>query len=258
MKPDLKDHPIAGQGTKYGPAQDPVFGTLAPLSKWLGKDWAFLGPIATEPVGTRAFEDVAATREPGFAADAVDWQASFGAVDAAAAIRPYWQTWELSRVVVPSSSLGVIEQVATSIDSIEALDEDGFAIYSYGPQNGQRPTLGSVLHPTPGVGRLEWQFRVTLVNMGPNSQTPLPIVAGPEQQGRDLVDPFGNCSQGSDLVWGGQQQRVIASEALVRLFVMLRGPTGRFRARIGGRLAGFTQSAGDTARALANATRRRA
>lgn len=260
----LKDGPLAGLGQTYGPAFDPIFGTMAPLGKWLGDDQQAWGrPLSLVPLRDGELVSLDATGDPGYAPDAIDWRASFNAIDASSQIVETWRYWELSRLLVDPASVLVLEQIATSIDSIDALDDDGFPMFSYGPQNGARPTAGSVTHPTPAPGffsfsRLEWQFRLTTINMGSNGQTPPLAVAAQEQQGRDLVDPWGNCSQGSDLVWGSHMQRVIPGEMLVRLFVGLRAPSGLFRARIGGRIAGFSQSASSSARALASVTTRSA
>jgi hypothetical protein len=265
----LRDSPIAGMGRMdgpdNGPANDPIYGLECPYYKWVGDDVASFGSAVVAPSqhATRAdFANYGKHRDPALSGEAVDWAESFGLLTGGGAgqiaypIAPYWQVWEMARMVVPVGALGTLEKVVTAIDSVEALDDDGSVLFAYGPQNGARSTLDGLLHPTPGIGMLKWAFRVTNINMGPNSDTPLRVLNGRGPQGRDVLDPWSHLSNGSDITWAAEMQRTIQSASLIRVFAMLMGPRDRFRVRIGARLTGYTQSGGPMGRALCNATGR--
>lgn len=257
-------NPIAALGSRAAPLLDPAVG-MTPYSKWLGTSRAMNARawgVDAWPWTPLEADDTIQERQsiyanPGNDPERIQWFDAFNRIELSASdITPTWRAWEIARFVIPSNFVGSIDKMPTSIDSVIALDGDGNPLYSYGPQNGQRATVESLLHPTPGVGRLEWRFRLTLINQGPTSDTPNRLAGSAAPLGLDIVEPWKHLSNGSDVVWAARQQIVCRAAALVRYFVEFRGPALRFTLQAGARLSGYVQSAGHMKSALLDVTRR--
>jgi hypothetical protein len=260
-----RKNPLTAVGSRQAPLHDPLVGIETPYCKWLGTDaaknfraWGF-DIRDQEPLRARtnSTDELSVYSNPAASAEAVRWFDKFNHIELAGdEIDGIWRAWELARFVTDVNGVGILEKMPTSIDSVVALDAGGGPIFAYGPQNGALATRKSLLHPTPGVGSLEWRFRLTGINMGPNSDTPTRLAGSTAYLGTDLVEPWSHLSNGSDVVWSGRQQIVVGAVTLVRLFIQLRGPADRFTVQCGARLSGYLQSAGHLGVALFDATRR--
>lgn len=193
---------------------------------------------------------------PADSPERVRWTDVFNRMSASSEIDSQWRAWEVARIQIPFDHLGVIEKYPTSIDQIIALDTQGNPIYNYGPQNGAHATRYSVLHPSQGVGSLEWMWRITVTSEGYNAPYLDRLVASLASLGHDIVEPWQHQSNGSELQWAHEQQIVVPSASLVRMFVCFRGPTSRFAVVAGGRLVGFTQQGGHKSAAVVSANTR--
>jgi len=199
--------------------------------------------------------------DPYEAGDRVQWVSRAHAIETKPlAIDGTWRAWEIARFQVSSRRVGVVEQIGVSIDDVWAWDDPGTGqlqkIFSYGPQNGSRPTKSFLAHPNPLIGSLEWRFSVQGQNLGSNNPNPAIIVGSNAQQGSYQDEPWADLWSGSDLEWGQNHQRVMPSSSVLLLICWLRGPEGYFTARVGGRLAGYTQGAGHSQAALNSAINR--
>lgn len=255
----VRQNPMAAVGHRFAPMQDPLVALEWPYWYWLGHtraanaiawgydvwDWA--------PISAASSEQDAWHRH-GYAAESperIRWTEAFTRVEiAAASIDTRWRAWEVARLAIPFNSVGILEKYPTSIDSIVALDVNGNPIFSFGPQNGAQATRYSVLHPTPGVGSLEWMWRITIMSEGHNAPNIARAVGFLGELGRDVVEPWQHQSNGSDLSWADEQQIVLPSASIVRMFVLFRGPANRFAVVAGGRMTGFIQQSGHIGAAM--------
>lgn len=172
--------------------------------------------------------------------------------------------YELVRVHVRRFGAGVVERLATIFGSVTALDEQGDPLFDFGPLLGLRPCVFPIAHPDPAGGVLAVQFRLLVTgvpsfserpNAGfPPYQGPIPTAAVPVD--RSLRPPWSDLRHGYVVRWADQLQYVTSENALVRLFGIYFGNPGRWRLRVGGRLAGWYNAAGRLGVARANATRR--
>lgn len=258
-------NPIAAIGVRHAPVHDPLVGIETPYCKWLGTSRAM--NARAWGVDARAWLPTAiadprqdndnAYANPAAAPERIQWFDAFDRVRIEAdEIDTLWRSWEVARFVVPTNAMASIDKHPTSIDSVVALNDVGNPIFAYGPQNGRLATVESLLHPTPGVGSLEWRWHLTAINQGYSSDTPAALVGSLASLGRDLVEPWRHQSNGADVVWAARQQILVGASSLVRLFIQLRGPTDRFTVQAGARLSGYVQQGGHLGAALLDATRR--
>jgi hypothetical protein len=172
-------------------------------------------------------------------------------------IVPGGVAFELVRFdAVPDSSVGVLERLPTQFENAQALTAAGVVQVTYSNVNGENPCLRRLVHPDDAVADLTWQWRVTVV--GPDSSV-VPI-AGPmlplAVPGRDLVQPWTDQRYGVSGRWGDDWQVIIPARSVVRVWLTLFGPTGRYAITAGARLAGYTQLAGRHGAALGAAIHR--
>lgn len=257
-------NPMAAIGSRFAPLADPLVALEWPYCYWLGTDrepnaiawghdiWSWSSMTAESRVQDGMHRYTIPADDP----ERVRWTDSFNKVSVSSAIDANWRAWEVSRVHVPFNHVGVLEKYPTSIDQVIALDTQGNPIYSFGPQNGAHATRYSVLHPTQGVGSLEWMWRITVTSEGHNAPYLERLVASLANLGRDVVEPWQHQSNGSELNWAHEQQVIVPSASVVRMFVCFRGPVDRFAIVAGGRLSGYVQQGGHEAAAANSATRR--
>lgn len=179
-------------------------------------------------------------------------------------IIPSGIAYELIHWRIPTGSVGIVEDTPTSWDDVTALDAGGLPIFTYNSLNGERFCLHELVHPDPLVTEpLTWEFRLqftddpsqghraadSLAYQGPI----LPEIIG----GTSIIAPWNDARYGAQARWHETRQFIFSSSTIIRLWVVLRGPTARFRVRIGGRLSGFHQLGGRRAAALNSVLTRR-
>lgn len=174
-------------------------------------------------------------------------------------IIPGGVAFELTRIVhVPSAAVAIVERVPTTF-TVEALDEDQVAIFTYSNTNGEDPCLKELAHPNPAVAPLTWLWRVVQNHVPSNGAVNVPV-AGPVTPsaiaGDDLLPPWSDMRYGDRSRWGDYQQYVVRPSTQVRYWVTLFGPTDRYRVRVGARLAGFWQLGGRRGAAIESVTDR--
>lgn len=167
--------------------------------------------------------------------------------------------FELTRIVhVPSAAIGIVERLPTMLN-VEALDANKDPIFTFGNTNGQDPCLDELQHPDAAVGPLTWVWRIVMQHVPSNSAPNLPL-AGPAGAGAvmgdDLVPPWTDIRYGDLSRWGDRQQFVVRPSTQVRYWVTFFGPSGRYRIRVGARLAGYWQLGGRRGAALESVTDR--
>lgn len=201
---------------------------------------------------------IAELGDPYAAGDRIEYFSRSHAIDVTRTqIDPTWRAFEIARFQVGDRRSGVVEQIGVSIDDVWAWEDLGGQlnyqkVLNYGPQNGNRPTLDHLDHPNPAIGQLQWKFSIQAQNLGSNNNQPLLIFGSAAQQGSGQDEPWADLWSASDLAWGQHHKRVMPSASLMRLIIWLRGPVNAYSVRVGGRLAGFTQSAGTLPTALRN------
>lgn len=178
-------------------------------------------------------------------------------------IVPTGVAFELVRFdAVPGAAVGVVERLPSIFESVEAVDDQGVAIFSFGELNGENPCLSELVHPTPGIGSLTWRFSVTLTQrpfLLAGGQLPTPYLGplAPEQiQGGELLPSWADARNGTAVRWPDRRQLITPPRVMVRYWVTLFGPQNAFRLRVGGRLGGYTQTGGRRGSAVAAATTR--
>ncbi len=174
-------------------------------------------------------------------------------------IVPGGAAFELTRIVnIPTASVGIVERVPTMM-TVEALDDDGFPIFTYANTNGEDPCLDRLVHPDGAVDNLTWAWRVVQNHVPADGAPNLPL-PGPVSPnaiaGDDLLNPWNDMRYGDRSRWGDRQQFVVRSSTQVRYWVTFFGPVDRYRIRVGARLAGYYQLTGRRGAALEAVTDR--
>lgn len=165
--------------------------------------------------------------------------------------------FELLRETVPNGSVSVLQYYPTTLE-VDALDENGDAIFTYSQLNGEEPCRSRVVHPDPLVGLLTWQWRITTTHNAAQGTSPALVVgAAPGAvPGDDIVQPWTDLRNGNQQWWPDRRQHPVMSRTIIRYFVALFGPPDRYRVRVGGRLGGYWQIAGRRGAAVRSATER--
>jgi len=172
--------------------------------------------------------------------------------------------FELVRVHLQKFGTGVVERISTIFDDVTALDGEGVPLFSFGPLPGNQPCILPLAHPDPAAGVLAVQFRLVVSELPdfslgitagvPPYQGPLPPAAIPSDE--NLRPPWSELRQGYDVLWSDLLQHVVGVDCLVRLWIIVFAQPNRWALRVGGRLAGYWNSAGRLGVALDAATRR--
>jgi len=168
--------------------------------------------------------------------------------------------YEMARIPAQNFATTVLERIVTTMPTVSALDDQGEPIFTWTSStlDGQDPCLRLLEHPADGAGVLEWRWRVTARGL-PWQGAPIavyPVVAPWQVPGVDVVPPWDDMRRGSSRRWGDRQQTVVQGPMLVSLWLELRGLPDRWLVHAGGRLAGWSQSAGRMGAALRSATER--
>lgn len=183
---------------------------------------------------------------------------------AASDITPGGVAFELIHQLGPSGGLMVLEDIPTLFDEVTALDDQGVEVFTYGGLNGIRPCLTELVHPDVTVTEpLRWRFALVWTDAPTFNTGSAPDldysgpVAPSRVYGQHLLAPWDDMRMGVDALWANRQQLHVTSSAIARYWVVLTGPTDRFRVRVGARLGGFSQLAGRKGAALAAVLDRR-
>lgn len=168
-------------------------------------------------------------------------------------IVPTGVVFELVRYDIPVGAVGVLERIPTILE-VQALDDQGEVIFTYPIEqtNGRQPCLRFLTHPDEGVGALFWTWHLTTSHVGwlqgvGNYLGPIP----PHQiEGAHLIPPWSDLRVGHVERWGDRRQILVGELMEVRLWLELRGATGRWSVHAGGQLGGYWQSAGRKGAAL--------
>lgn len=171
--------------------------------------------------------------------------------------------FELVHMRNPSGSVVVLEEIPMMFDDITALDDAGVPIFSYGSVNGERLCRSELVHPDPLVLiPLTWRFAITYSD--DPSQTPNTAdlayegpIAPAAIRGQHITPPWTDIRYGANNSWADTQQWYSPSATVTRYWVVLAGPTDRFRVRVGARLGGFWQAGGRRSAALDSVLTRR-
>ena len=166
--------------------------------------------------------------------------------------------FELAHFRSPSGAVTVLEQIPTIWDDVTALDVLGVPYYTFGSLNGERVCRNRLVHPDPLVTEdLTWKFALTYTDdpsRGQGSDLSDLVYKGPirpdEIRGHHITPPWTDARYGVANRWAEKQQFLAPSATVVRYWVVLSGPTLRFRVRVGARLGGFWQSGGRRGAAL--------
>ena len=187
-------------------------------------------------------------------------------VDVAASdIVPGGVAFELIHQLSVSGGMMVLEDIPTLFDEVTALDANGVEMFTYGGLNGIRPCLNELIHPDLSVTEpLRWRFALVWTDaptFTTGSSAPDLAYQGPVRPdsvfGQHILAPWDDLRMGVDALWANRQQLLVTSSAIARYWVVLTGPTDRFRVRVGARLGGFNQLAGRKGAALDSALVRR-
>ena len=187
-------------------------------------------------------------------------------VDVAASdIVPGGVAFELIHQLSVSGGMMTLEDVPTLFDEVTALDAQGVEMFTYGGLNGVRPCLNELVHPDLTVTEpLRWRFALVWTDaptFTTGSSAPDLAYSGPVRPdsvfGQHILAPWDDMRMGVDALWANRQQLLVTSSAIARYWVVLTGPTDRFRVRVGARLGGFNQLAGRKGAALDAALVRR-
>lgn len=199
---------------------------------------------------------------------------------------------ELARLFVPAAALGVVETIASYV-AVEVTDDDGQLVRTIYAETQREPGYQSTsiaaelnarvsdpFGPPLGTGLrapglfgaapppVTWRVRLSVRTVGVASREPGNARAR-------IVGPVGAVPSGADLCgpwddnrrpWGSRYSErhryLVDGPQLVHLLAELRAPSAlpdgvaRSTITLGGRLAGWTQAAGWTGRALDTATAR--
>lgn len=173
--------------------------------------------------------------------------------------------FELVRQSSVSGGMMVLEDLPTIFDEVTALDEFGVDIFTYGGLNGSRPCLNELIHPDINVTEpLRWTFALVWTD-DPTFSTDIDSLSmalqGPVSPsriiGQHILPRWNDMRMGTDTDWAQHQQFLVTSSAIARYWIVLTGPTDRFRVKVGARLGGFNQLAGRKGAALDAALVRR-
>ena len=173
-------------------------------------------------------------------------------------ILPAGRAFELAHFRVPAGAVVVLEQIPTMFDQVEALDENGVAIFSFGSVNGERLCRNELVHPDPAVADpLTWEFHLTYSDDPTFTADGVagdmaylgPVLPG-EVLGNGITPPWRDLRYGANNRWAEMQQWIAPSSVIVRYWAVLRGTQDRFRVRVGSRLGGFYQLGGRRGAAL--------
>lgn len=174
-------------------------------------------------------------------------------------IVPTGAAFELTRFDLPTASVGVLEYFPTCI-TVEALDDVGAPIFSYSGLNGERPCLNRLVHPDPAVTvPLTWEWRIKVTHNPGLTEDVEDLLFGIPPgaiPGDDIVEPWNDMRNGNQAQSPQRRQLPVLPRMIVRFFVVLSGPTSRFRVEVGGRLGGYWQVAGRRGAAVRAATQR--
>lgn len=168
------------------------------------------------------------------------------------------RAYELTRFDLPTASVGVLEYIPTSM-RVEALNEAGEAIFSYSKINGEDPCINQLIHPTPGVTQLRWEWRiVTTHNSGIaiDVEDLLANIPPGSIPGDNIVEPWNDMRNGHASRNPDRRQHPVLPRMMIRYFVVLFGEPARWNIEIGARLGGYWQIAGRRGVAVDSATRR--
>lgn len=178
-------------------------------------------------------------------------------------ITPNGVLFELLHWQIASSTVGVVERLPTVLKEVTSLDANGLEIFTHGNLNGLRPCVDSVPHADALIASLQWRYFLTWTDRG--SAQPVTVAGtlgyrGPvplsQLAGNNVLPPWGDLRYGHNANQGSVEQWIFPPGCLVRYWVLVIGPTDRFKVAIGARLAGFTQSCGRKGSALQSVLRR--
>lgn len=212
-------------------------------------------------------DDVDKLARPTAASEAIQKFDTMRCVDVAASdITPAGVAFELIHQLGPSGGMMTLEDIPTIFDDVTALDAQGVEIFTYGGLNGVRPCLDELIHPDISVTEpLRWRFALVWTDaptQNPEISAPDLSYQGPVSPdrviGQHILAPWSDMRMGIEALLSNRQQLLVTSSAIARYWVVLTGPTDRFRVRIGARLGGFSQLAGRKGAALDAALTRRA
>jgi hypothetical protein len=178
-------------------------------------------------------------------------------------IVPTGVSFELCRLSVPESHIGVLEQIPSMFDQVVALDAGGIPIFDFGSLNGERLCRNELVHPDPLVNvPLTWEFSLLWTDapdfpghVGGPAAYPGPVPPS-AVAGVAIGPPWTDARMGSQNRWSQHQQYYAPAGSVARYWVTLRGPTDRFAVRVGARIQGYIQSGGRYGAALQNALTR--
>lgn len=211
-------------------------------------------------------DDVDKLARPTAASEAIQKFDVQRCVDVSASlITPGGVAFELIHQLSPSGGMMVLEDIPTIFDEVTALDGAGVEVFTYGGLNGIRPCLNQLVHPDITVTEpLRWRFALVWTDAPTFSTgTSAPDLAyqGPVPPnsvfGQHIIPPWDDMRMGINALLSNRQQFLVTSSVVARYWVVLTGPVGRFRVRIGARLGGFNQLAGRKGAALDAALNRR-
>lgn len=175
-----------------------------------------------------------------------------------ALVIPTGVTFEIIHQHSLESGIGILERLPIVFE-VDALDDAGIPIFTYGQLNGERPCIDALVHPNPAVGALTWQYRLTMSAQTGVGRSGLAYI-GPATpsavRGNDRLSPWSDLRYGHLDQAPGFAQVLIANQSVLRLWVTFFGPTDRYRIRIGARMSGFLQLAGRRGSAIEAATTR--
>ena len=203
---------------------------------------------------------------PTAASEAIQKFDTMRCVDVSASqINPGGVAFELIHQLSVSGGMMVLEDIPTIFDEVTALDANGVEMFTYGGLNGIRPCLNELIHPDVSVTEpLRWRFALVWTDaptFTTGSSAPDLAYSGAVRPdsvfGQHILAPWSDMRMGVDALWSNRQQLLVTSSAIARYWVVLTGPTDRFRLRIGARLGGFNQLAGRKGAALDAALVRR-
>ena len=171
--------------------------------------------------------------------------------------------FELVHTQIPSAAVGVIERVPQIFEEVTALDDQGDPLFTFANLGGFSPCIREVVHPDPAVVTpLTWRFLITQTTV-PYRGAPQGAPSGYEGPiipalvgGQPILGPWSDIRYGDSHRYGDNVDLVANARTLVRYWVILFGPSDRFRVKVGGRLAGYWQQGGRYGAALDGATRR--
>lgn len=179
-------------------------------------------------------------------------------------ITPDGVLFELVHWQIPASTVAIVERLPTILAEVTSLDAAGVEIFTHGNLNGLRPCVDSVPHSDALIASLRWKFYLTWTDRG--SLQPVTTagtlgyrgpVAPSQLAGNNVIPPWTDLRYGHNGI-----QSVVPSQwifppgCLIRYWVLVTGPTDRFKVRIGARLVGFNQSCGRKGAALQSVLRR--